>query len=483
MDTALLERLSGVDAMLGETWSLIEALSRRLTNIDGLQAKVASAHEAFALTDAVIQKVMDDGRRGVPYPMKAAEFGTEALKGSAAAVAMRDAALQAAHDHIVAARQAAAVSVVVLSLVLLMTMTVIVGVLVLLSRRIVSPLVSMTEMIGRLAGRDYDIAIPERGRSDEIGQMANAIESLRQSAIEAQRAAQDQAAERRGKEQRSARVESLLQNFERKVGTLVQHIATASKELEATAGSMNSIAETTGQQAGTVAGAAEEANGNVNALASAAEELTASISEISRQVAQSAAIASRAADDAQRTDATVRALAEGASRIGTVVGMITSIAGQTNLLALNATIEAARAGEAGKGFAVVASEVKNLAQQTSKATEEIGAHIGQIQNATREAVTAIQSIAGTIAEVSAIATSISSAVEEQGVATMAIARNIHQTSQAVREVASTIDGVSQSANGTGAAAGQVLGAAGGLSKQAVVLSDEVSRFVGEVRAA
>jgi methyl-accepting chemotaxis protein len=200
-------------------------------------------------------------------------------------------------------------------------------------------------------------------------------------------------------------------------------------------------------------------------------------------VAQSSKITDQAVQDARRTDAIVGALAEGAEKIGTVVSLIASIAGQTNLLALNATIEAARAGDAGKGFAMVASEVKNLANQTGKATEEIGAQVTQIQAATKEAVEAIRAIATTIDEVSRIATAIASAVEQQGAATAEIARTVQQTSDAAQAVTSGIEGVSQAANQTGVAADHVLTAAAEVSKQAGQLSGEVHAFVGSVRAA
>lgn len=271
--------------------------------------------------------------------------------------------------------------------------------------------------------------------------------------------------------------------FEVKVGSLVSALSSGAKELQATAQSMSATATRTNQQATTVAAAAGEASAGVQTVAAAAEELTASIQEISRQVALSAKITEKAVEDARRTDTIVRALADGARKIGDVVQLISGIAAQTNLLALNATIEAARAGDAGKGFAVVASEVKSLANQTARATEEIGAQITQIQDATGEAVKAIKAIGVTIEEVNMIASNIAAAIKEQGAATAEIARNVQHTAASTQEVTVTIAGVNQAANDTGAAAGQVLGAANHLSRQADQVTSEVSDFVAGVRAA
>jgi methyl-accepting chemotaxis protein len=218
-------------------------------------------------------------------------------------------------------------------------------------------------------------------------------------------------------------------------------------------------------------------------VATATEELSSSIAEITRQVTQSARIAGQAVEESSRTTSTVRGLAEGAAKIGDVVKLINDIAGQTNLLALNATIEAARAGEAGKGFAVVAAEVKNLATQTAKATEEIAAQVGMIQQATGNSVAAIEGIGGTIGQINEIATTIASAVEEQGAATQEISRNVQQASAGTQEVSSNIGGVSQAAAETGAAASQVLSAADELSRQAETLRKEVGTFLADVRAA
>jgi methyl-accepting chemotaxis protein len=353
----------------------------------------------------------------------------------------------------------------------------------LLVRSIATPVTSMTEAMRRLAARDMTAEIPARGRSDEIGQMAEAVQVFKESIIAADRLSAEQASERATKEQRATRLDRAVAAFEITARDMVGLLSSGATELEATARSMTGSADRTNQQASAVAAAAEHAGSGVQTVAAATEELTASINEISRQVAQSAKMAGQAVKDAQRTNTIVSALSEGADKIGNVVGLISDIAGQTNLLALNATIEAARAGDAGKGFAVVASEVKSLASQTGRATEEIGAQITQIQAATKEAVAAIRGIATSIEEVSAIATSIASAVEEQGAATADIARNVQQTANAAQDVTINIGGVGQSANDSSAAASQVLSAAGELSKQAERLSSEVNGFVADVRAA
>jgi methyl-accepting chemotaxis protein len=275
----------------------------------------------------------------------------------------------------------------------------------------------------------------------------------------------------------------IADDFEASVKGVVDAVASAATELQASSQSMTATAEETSRQSTTVAAASEEATANVQTVASAAEELSASVQEISRQVSKSVQIAGAAVTEAKKTDTTVQGLATAAQKIGDVVKLISDIAGQTNLLALNATIEAARAGEAGKGFAVVASEVKNLANQTARATDEITAQIGAIQTATNDAVEAIRHIAETISEMNQISTAISAAVEEQGATTKEIARNVAQAAEGSANVAETISGVSRAASETGSSAGQVLNAAGELSVQAERLRREVDNFLGSVRSA
>jgi methyl-accepting chemotaxis protein len=273
---------------------------------------------------------------------------------------------------------------------------------------------------------------------------------------------------------------AVIENFERNMKTAVQSVSAAATELQSSAQVMENTASTTSEQATAVAAAAEEASTNVQTVAAAAEELSSSIGEITRQVTQSTQVAANAVNEADRANQMVQGLVESSQKIGEVVALITDIAEQTNLLALNATIEAARAGDAGKGFAVVASEVKNLANQTAKATEEIGTQIGGIQTATGDAVEAIKSIGGTIDEISSISSTIAAAVEEQSAATQEIARNVEQASAGTSEVTSNISGVTVAAGETGHAAGEVLSAANELSQQGELLGKEMDAFLVEV---
>lgn len=404
-----------------------------------------------------------------------------------------------------------------------------------------APLRRLAVTMNGLAQGQLDIAVDGADRGDEVGLMARSVEVFKQNGIEARRLAAEaeqnrereaqrqrdeeareralaeerrerQEAERRADEkrrhdaeeaerrqeaerqaeqertrleterQRKDALRKMANDFDTAVGGVVNAVAAAATQLQSTAGSMSGIANSTTQQSLTAAAATEQAAANVQTVASASEELAASIREISTQVSSASRIAVGAVDQAQATDAIVQGLSAAADKIGAVVNLITNIAGQTNLLALNATIEAARAGEAGKGFAVVASEVKSLANQTTKATEEISQQIGEVQEATRKAVEAIRSIGGTIGQISEINGSIASAVEEQGAATQEIARNVEQAASGTQEASSSVSAVNRSAGEAGAAANQVLTASGELSTLAEKLRGEVSGFLAEVRA-
>ncbi|MEN3288383.1 MAG: methyl-accepting chemotaxis protein, partial [Bradyrhizobium sp.] len=353
-----------------------------------------------------------------------------------------------------------------------------------ISRAVTKAIVSMVQAMVRLANGDLTVDIPGVGRHDEIGEMAGAVDVFKTNMLEAERLRAEQAeSEGRQAEQRKADMNRLASEFEAAVGEIVETVSSASTELEASAATMTATAEHARDLATNVASASEEASTNVQSVASATEELTSSVTEISRQVQSSARMASAAVHQARTTTAKVSELSKAAAKIGDVVELINTIAGQTNLLALNATIEAARAGEAGRGFAVVASEVKALAEQTAKATGEIGQQIGSIQSATDESVQAIKEISGTIEQLSEVSSTIAAAVEEQGAATQEISRNIQQAAQGTQLVSSNITEVENGAAETGSASTQVLAAARSLSTESNRLRSEVDRFLLTVRAA
>jgi len=349
---------------------------------------------------------------------------------------------------------------------------------------IAKPIRAVVELLQQLAGGKYDIDISGTERGDEVGDVAKTALVFKENGLARIRMEREQKeAEVRAAAQRRTDMLQLADGFERAVGEIVETVSSASTELEASAGTLTSTAERAQKLTTVVAAASEEASTNVQSVASATEELSSSVNEISRQVQESARMASEAVDQARVTNDRVGALSKAASRIGDVVELINTIAGQTNLLALNATIEAARAGEAGRGFAVVASEVKALAEQTAKATGEIGQQISGIQAATQESVGAIKEISGTIERLSEIASTIAAAVEEQGAATQEISRNVQQAAQGTQQVSSNISDVQRGASETGSASSQVLSAAQSLSGDSNRLKLEVGKFLNSVRAA
>jgi len=275
----------------------------------------------------------------------------------------------------------------------------------------------MTETMEVLSRGETNVEVTDKERADEVGGMAAAVQIFKDALIAKREAEEVSAVEAQAKMRRAQMLENLTYQFEQNVTALTQGLSVAATEMEGTAQTMAHVADQTNSQTTTVASAAQQTSANVQTVAAATEELSISIREIASQVAESSRIAGQAVQDAKRTDSVVQTLASTAERIGTVIQLINTIASQMNLLALNATIEAARAGEAGRGFAVVASEVKELASQTSRATEEIGTQISAIQEATQECVGAIRNIVQTISEMSNISTMIAAAMEQQGAAT------------------------------------------------------------------
>jgi methyl-accepting chemotaxis protein len=350
-------------------------------------------------------------------------------------------------------------------------------------RGVVRRLARLQNSMKSIAAGDLSIEIATGG-SDEIADMAEALQVFKDNMLESNRLRAERAeAKKHVDAQRKTEMRKLADEFEAAVGEIVQTVSSASTELEASATTLTRTAEETQQLSGMVEAASEEASSNVRSVAVATEEMTASIAEISRQVQESNRIAGDAVNQAEVTDARINELSKAALRIGDVVNLITTIAEQTNLLALNATIEAARAGESGRGFAVVAQEVKTLAAQTAKATYEISSQIAGMQLATQDSVAAIKQIGATIGRISEIASMIATSVEQQGGATFEIARSVQQAADGTAQVATNIVEVNKGARETGCASEKVLSSAQSLSSESSRLRFEVGRFLDTVRAA
>ncbi|CCD88444.1 putative methyl-accepting chemotaxis receptor/sensory transducer (Chemoreceptor) [Bradyrhizobium sp. ORS 285] len=444
-----------------------------ITKLNGIASDFVAANDEVVKIEGIKEAVLRD--RTLIYLGEAGELMNAAIQDARA----RNASARFDADQV-----AARASYITLFVGLAVLLSVI-GSVVFSFLGIARPLTRLNGALGEMARGRLDIVIPGASRGDEIGDLAKTVTVIQSNAEEKARAeageksAQDAIAAR----QRRADMQRLAEQFEAAVGEIVNTVSSASSQLEQSATTLTEAASRSQGLTTAVAAASEEATTNVQSVASATEQMASSVTEISRQVQESARIANDAVGQARTTTGRVSELSKAATRIGDVVELINTIAGQTNLLALNATIEAARAGDAGRGFAVVASEVKALAEQTAKATGEIGQQISSIQVATQESVTAIKEISSTIEKLSEISSTIAAAVEEQGAATQEISRNVQQAAHGTQQVSANITEVERGAAETGSASSQVLSAAQALSGDSSRLKQEVASFLSSVRAA
>jgi methyl-accepting chemotaxis protein len=489
MSAAELRQLGEVRGRVVSAWGSVGLLADALG--PALRADVLAARAAYfapgftAQRDAMFAAgdPLTPAAAGPRYPLTAEAWFRAATEAMAPTLAAQQASATALRAGAEQARRTklldAALSVALLAATLGLG-----GLAVWFAvRRVGQPLSDIAAAMQRLAAGDRMAEARGAERPDEIGGLVRAFASFRGAAEEQARMAAAALAEAQAREARAIRIEALVRDFEAETAEALRGLASASTELDATAGELAGNAERGRERAGALAAATEEASANVGTVAASAEELAASIGEVARQVAESAATARRAAQDASATDAAMSGLSEAAGRIGDVVRLIGDIAGQTNLLALNATIEAARAGDSGKGFAVVASEVKALAAQTARATEEIGAQIAAMQAETRQAVAAIEGIGGTIAAMDQLAASVAASAEQQAAATQEITRAVSEAASGTQEVTRHAAAVGGDATSTGAAAAQLRGASSDIARESETLRARVDGFLAGLRAA
>jgi len=471
----------GIDA----AWGALELTASGMQLPPAISSAIAATKTAYfepsylALRDRLLTQIA----AGEKTELNANQWTPVTVGRLGAAVTVAEGALDAAKDHAAHLRSGAQRSLTMQLALLTGALALAFGAVTIVTRRVIKPLHNMRDAMLKVAAGDLHVDTGYAARHDEIGALAGALETFKQQAADKARIEAQERERNAGATARQQAIESYVGEFESMVRQTLKQLGDASGQMRTTSSGLSTISRQTNERVEVAEKASGEASMSVETVAAASEELSASINDISQQAAHAAGIASRAVGQARDTDGTVQGLAQSAGRIGEVVGLINTIAAQTNLLALNATIEAARAGEAGRGFAVVASEVKSLASQTAKATEEISEQIADIQKVAGEAIDAIKNIGGIIGEVNEVATAIAAAVQQQGAATQEITRSTQFAAQGTKNVSDNITGVKADADAAAAAAEDVKQASQTLETQSQQLGNQVTDFLGKIRAA
>ncbi|TLP44794.1 HAMP domain-containing protein [Cohaesibacter sp. CAU 1516] len=460
---------------LGQTGTVdLVTADGHLLDFDAMKLVSATQEEKTMATAALdVGSASDDlVMNGTKFRANAAPFEAFGLKWTVVA--------RQTYDEFLAASNSLTNSLLLLGVLSLLIMG---GLSVFFARISMAPLQKLNRSVTEIARENYDVELPDSEREDEVGELSRSIEVLRDNALERHRLEATSQQDQTMREKRQQAIEVMIDEFRSSSMELLGNVSSNMDSMKQTANLLSSMADQTSSKATGSASASQVASGNVQTVASAAEELAASIEEIKRQVSETTQVVELATNATRETTETVSGLSHSAQKIGDVIALIQAIAEQTNLLALNATIEAARAGEHGKGFAVVAAEVKGLANQTSKATEEIASQIQGIQGSTEDAVRAIQGIAETMEKVNEYTKTISLAVDEQGSATYEISQNVARAASGTQEVAGNMDELSAAAAETTNAVDEVEQKSRDVAAQTERLREEVDHFLKGVAAA